>query len=418
MAIDPRISMGVRAPDVGSALNMFNNIMQQGKLNERADKQQAMNLLQSQQGLLAGEQTLARNKINLQNEEDRRDLRSLAEFTTLNDASIQQAVNGDTLPLQQALAARVRDFPAQGRDPSQSLEALQMIQNGDVAGAISGLKGAQQLAQQSGLIGGNRVTDSQLKQERITKGLEGAIDENGKLKPRESLTYNQEMAAIEAKLIPAAVGSASQTIARQGNLSDVANVESELSGARESGKLKSQTQELPKIKRLVKSAEIAAIKRGEVFNDLNRAKAAMPGLEQVVGKLKELAPLVTSTFGGAVYDAAAKQLGFGSTKGATAKAKFTAMIENQVLPLLRDTFGAAFTAAEGERLRDAMGDPDASPDQKLAQLNSFIEQKYRDIETKESELSGLDGGIAAPTTNPESQIDYSTMSLDDLLGDF
>ena len=58
-----------------------------------------------------------------------------------------------------------------------------------------------------------------------------------------------------------------------------------------------------------------------------------------------------------------------------------------MLPLLKETFGAAFTATEGESLKATMGDPDAAPEEKMAQLDAFIAQKLRDIETKERQLS-------------------------------
>jgi len=87
-----------------------------------------------------------------------------------------------------------------------------------------------------------------------------------------------------------------------------------------------------------------------------------------------------------VFDFAVKQTGFGSTKGATSRVKFIAIVNNQVLPLLKETFGAAFTAQEGEALKATMGDPDASPEEKMAQLDAFIAQKTRDIETRERQL--------------------------------
>ena len=93
---------------------------------------------------------------------------------------------------------------------------------------------------------------------------------------------------------------------------------------------------------------------------------------------------------------AVKQSGFGATKGATARAKFIAIVNNQVLPLLKETFGAAFTFQEGESLKATMGDPDASAEEKMVQLDAFIAQKMRDIETKQRQLS------QPATTQPSS----------------
>lgn len=136
----------------------------------------------------------------------------------------------------------------------------------------------------------------------------------------------------------------------------------------------------------VKLATSEATARGETITDLKRISASLPGLISVVGQLKELAPIVTSTIGGRFFDLAVKETGFGATKGATAKAKFVSIINNQILPLLKQTFGAAFTKPEGDELKATMGDPDSSPEEKLVQLDAFIEGKFREIQTKEREL--------------------------------
>ena len=49
------------------------------------------------------------------------------------------------------------------------------------------------------------------------------------------------------------------------------------------------------------------------------------------------------------------------------------------LPLLRDTFGAAFTVKEGETLRATLGDPNYSPAEKDAVLSAFIDQKNNKV---------------------------------------
>jgi hypothetical protein len=137
----------------------------------------------------------------------------------------------------------------------------------------------------------------------------------------------------------------------------------------------------------VKNAEREAAKTGEKLSDLSRMRAALPGLQETVGKLRELAPIATHTLGGRLFDMAVKELGFGSTKGATARAKYISIIRNQVLPLLKPTFGGSFTVAEGDKLEATLGDPDSTPEEKLAQLDSFIENKVREIEATERELT-------------------------------
>lgn len=155
---------------------------------------------------------------------------------------------------------------------------------------------------------------------------------------------------------------------------------------KEAAKLEKQLQFKPQIEKAVVAARKEATERGDVLTDLNRMTAALPGLTKAVNQLRDLSTIATSTFGGKLFDTAVKETGFGSTKGATARAKFIAIVNNQVLPLLKPTFGAAFTVPEGDALRATMGDPDATPEQKMAQLDAFIAQKKRDVETKQLQL--------------------------------
>lgn len=138
---------------------------------------------------------------------------------------------------------------------------------------------------------------------------------------------------------------------------------------------------------------IAAAKaKGEDAATAESLGSKMPGLEEVVQKLDELSEKATYTYGGQALDWSRKQLGMDPREAAVARSEYIAMVDNQVLPLLRDTFGAQFTQAEGETLRNTLGDPDKSPTEKQAVLKAFIEQKRRDIEA----LNVRTGRDAAP----------------------
>lgn len=128
----------------------------------------------------------------------------------------------------------------------------------------------------------------------------------------------------------------------------------------------------------------------------------MPGVEGVVKQLDDLAEKATYTLAGQAYNASRTQLGFSPTEGAVARTQYQAMVANQVLPLLRDTFGAQFTQVEGERLLSTLGDPDKSPQEKQAVLKAFIEQKRRDVEALAMQAGvqpmpqGQSGNIISP----------------------
>ena len=163
-----------------------------------------------------------------------------------------------------------------------------------------------------------------------------------------------------------------------------------LAAGTEKGKAETKLEFEPQIRSAIATAEAEAKEKGEVFTDLARLEAGMPGLKETVSELKELATIATSTLGGRAFDAVVKESGFGATEGGTARAKFIAIVSNQVLPLLRVTFGAAFTAAEGDSLRATMGDPNATPEAKMAALDAFVTQKERNIREKQTQLGEED----------------------------
>lgn len=202
---------------------------------------------------------------------------------------------------------------------------------------------------------------------------------------------------INLGLMPRAVGSAAQTIAQTGGTQEVAQseaaIEKQKAEAKETGKAAGRAKSAPliaktesRIQAAIQQEKDSAKSKGVAESELRSAKAALPSLKVVVDDLKKLAPIATSTYSGRAFDTIAREIGFGATKGAEARAKFIAIIDNQVLPLLKQTFGAAFTVQEGENLKKTMGDPNASAEEKIAQLDAFIDNKVREIEVKEREL--------------------------------
>ena len=131
---------------------------------------------------------------------------------------------------------------------------------------------------------------------------------------------------------------------------------------------------------------------GTAINELAAADASMPGLVKSVERLKEIGKTATYTLGGQVYNYARQQTGYSPSEGAKGRATYIAHVKNNVLPLLRQTFGAAFTVAEGDSLLATLGDPNMHPDEKNAVLDAFIENKRRDLETKRRRVSSDAGG--------------------------
>lgn len=206
-----------------------------------------------------------------------------------------------------------------------------------------------------------------------------------------------EAVAIKLGLKPRAVGSGAITLAQSGQTGSVAESQAEIERSKAEAKAVGKAEGEAKSAKLIantKSSIQSAIQQekdraksaGEAESQYKNAQAALPSLKEVVGQLKSLAPVATNTYSGRAFDTVAKELGFSGTKGGTARAKFIAIVDNQVLPLLKQTFGSAFTVKEGENLKATLGDPDASSDAKIAQLDSFIESKIRELEVSERQL--------------------------------
>jgi len=137
--------------------------------------------------------------------------------------------------------------------------------------------------------------------------------------------------------------------------------------------------------------------RGEAVAAFESMSSKMPGLEHTVKQLDGLAERATFTAAGQLLDQGMKQAGMEPREAAVARAQYIAVVDNQVLPLLRDTFGAAFTQKEGETLRNTLGDPNKSPREKQAVLKAFIEQKRRDVEALATQAGVVpSGGAVAP----------------------
>lgn len=110
-----------------------------------------------------------------------------------------------------------------------------------------------------------------------------------------------------------------------------------------------------------------------------------PQLKQKVAEMKEVGKKSTYTPAGKGKDWLVKQFGFNTDEG-TAAVQYESMLNNQILPLLKQTFGAQFTEKDREALQKTMGDSSLSPEQKSAALDAMVAQKEQDMLSKEGVL--------------------------------
>lgn len=152
-------------------------------------------------------------------------------------------------------------------------------------------------------------------------------------------------------------------------------------------------------------------KEAEVRTTLKSLKSKLPELEKTVKSLERLGSKATFTKVGIARDAFLRETGRPISKGGIARAEYIARVDNQILPLLRDTFGAAFTQAEGESLKATLGAPNRSPTEKNAVLRAFIKQKRETIKSTARELEQGQQDVDIQTLN---QTDLQALSLEEL----
>ncbi|WP_298966137.1 hypothetical protein [uncultured Roseibium sp.] len=144
--------------------------------------------------------------------------------------------------------------------------------------------------------------------------------------------------------------------------------------------------------------------QAEAQSSYDSISSKMPGLYEVVDRLDKLAEDATYTLAGRALDEGMRQTGMEPRESAVARAEYIAVVDNQILPLLRDTFGAQFTQKEGETLRATLGDPNKSPVEKQALLKAFIQQKERDLQALESRLGVSPNQPAIPQSTATQQV--------------
>ncbi len=196
----------------------------------------------------------------------------------------------------------------------------------------------------------------------------------------------------------------------------VANVEAAMSPgiAEETARRKAQAEAevqaatAPSIEAKTQEASVLGKERGASAAKLESMTANMPKVQKFVSDLRDLANTATYTKGGQLVDAIMRETGQTPREGAVAREKFQAKINNEVLPLLRETFGAAFTVQEGESLRATLGDINKSPIEKQAALDAFIEAKVGEIESLQRRNNAPNADLNGQPTNQQSDLGRMT----------
>jgi len=377
MPLDPRLALAVKTPDISKTFgSILTNVGEMQRQKQSAELQPFREQLLKSQA-----QQTQQNALSTR---DTARLKSLGNFALEVLPSLREDNPQEALSLAKSRLARMQqtiaDNPGIQLDTTETQQFIDLLESGDGMDQLTATQRAEQaaqLAQSQGLLNNQGISAGQ---REFANALRIAQDPN-------STEIERNSALVKLGQRPRASSSAQERIVSDPNLRNkVIDFQGDLTSTKETAKQEKQLKFKPLIQSAVKQAEADAKERGEVLTDLKRSEAALPGLLEVTGKLKDLAKVATVTTAGKVVDFLAKESGFGATKGATARAKFQAIIDNQVLPLLKPTFGAAFTVQEGESLKATLGDVNATAEEKSAQIDAFIEQKMRDIRTKQTQL--------------------------------
>jgi len=377
MAIDSRIALAGKPLNIGQRVAQnVQNLQQVDLLNQRREQAPFQNqLLQLQTELAQAQQPAnlqqaefaASGGTQLSNQQQQ------AQQIAASYANALRPLLNNPQALVGELQRQKQQFQSAGVDTAGIDEDILQAQTPE---------GLALLAQEINDTLMPAASSSKSVSQREHENLVGLVKADPKL-----TTIEAQEAARKLGRIAKVSTSAAERIAVDDDLSTaIADAEGKKATATEEAKLQAQKKFKPQITKAIKLAEKEATEKGDVLNDLARAEAGLPGLITAMDGLKELAGVATSTYGGRFFDAIAKETGFGSTKGANARVKYIAIIDNQVLPLLKQTFGGAMTEGEGLRLSNTFGDPNATPEQKILQTDAFIAQKKRDIEAKKLQL--------------------------------
>lgn len=356
MAVDPGISLQGRSIDTATPIRQ----MQMDENNNA----------------LAAEQVLKAHYEGLQ-ERDKQRLQSTivgaTQLKTYLDKGDIQGAHDFLVNRQGALHARMG--AGENIDTQETDYALNKIRTGDIEGLKNDVNAMMAAGQVYGIIGGmsgapanvqewqyyNSLTEPQKQQYLQMKRANQVVDLGGKtIIPNQANPGGQPTATFDKTLKP------EDMPANAGAKAAATAAGSATGGA-----------------------------QGDAQAKLNALQAQLPRLNQVVEKLHNLGQTATYTKAGVAANEVARQLGAELPQGANDRQAYITTIDNEVLPLLRQTFGAAFTAEEGNRLRATLGDVNLSPSEKDAALKSFIDAKVGEIQSLQRQAGASPAAPAA-----------------------
>ena len=389
MAINPNIALQTKVTDLGQVGQSFLKGQQVRSNIDARDRQ--LNIAerrQSSQEDLTNAQ-IDQNKFKQMEARDQNRLKS----TTIAAAEINPFlesgdIEGARAKLQQR-RARLGERIAKGEDvdTTDTDEALQMLDQ-DPERLKQVTQGAIKLGNQLGFLKDPSLQGKSPSAVEEFKFFEG-------LEPAQQKTFKSLKRQNQGFFIDPTTGKAE---AVEGFADIKGGIKEAEAAGKERGTLETRAELAPAINKAIESAKIVGKEEGIRIAELDERIATLPRLKVVVDKLSRLGKTATFTFTGRALEASRRELGLPVGQGAIDRKEYIAVVDNEILPLLRQTFGAQFTKDEGESLKITLGDPNASPAEKEAVLKAFISSKIGTIGT-------LEKSVGRDTSQPEETQD-------------
>lgn len=226
---------------------------------------------------------------------------------------------------------------------------------------------------------------------RQASGTEAIVDQLRAEDP--SLSYAQALSLAQG------LARKGVTIGPDGNavvMPGVAESLGELKYGETKGGKEADLEMDPLIASATEESKVIGKEVGEAGAKLSSMEAQFPRLNEVVKELSDLGKKATYTKAGQLGDTLMREAGQEVSPGAIARSEYISKVDNEILPLLRQTFGAQFTQKEGESLKTTLGDPNKSPKEKDAVLRSFISQKKAEIASLRRQTKSKGGPVFTP----------------------
>ena len=339
MTVDPNLSLQVRQANVAPGINQAAQLDQQNALNtQQTTKVRYDNLNERDRQRV---QSTVFGAAQLKPYLDRNDLEGAQSFLTRRREVLQQRMGG-----------------GENVDTAETDHLLSQLRNGNVQGLQTDVSAILAAGQAYNMLGTGNGAPSNVQEWQY---------------------YNNLPAGDQAKYIEMKrsnqlinTGDATKVVGAGGNVVKTFNTN-----------LKPEDQPKNAEAKAEASARGATVGKadGEAATKLADMQSQMPRLMQVTAELSALGKTATYTGAGVAANSVTRQLGADVRQGAVDRTAYISKIDNEILPLLRQTFGAAFTEKEGERLKATLGDADKSPPERDAILASFIQQKTGEVES-------------------------------------